>query len=98
MGADGGCAFIIPAGDASMLADRMARLAADPDLLARMAAAAQARVVERFTEQTVTRVLDDAYQLSHTRGGLDARSMRALLHTGIGCWSDRTMRRPEGTP
>ncbi len=64
VGADGECAFIIPVGDASMLADRMARLAADPELLAHMAAAAQTRVVERFTERTMTRVLDDAYQLA----------------------------------
>jgi glycosyltransferase involved in cell wall biosynthesis len=64
VGADGECAFIIPVGDASMLADRMSRLAADPELIARMAAAAQARVIERFTEKTVTRVLDHAYQLA----------------------------------
>jgi len=64
VGADGECAFIIPAGDVSMLAERMARLAADPDLLARMAAAAQVRIVERFTEQTVVKVLDRAYQLA----------------------------------
>ncbi len=66
--ADGECAFIIPVGDASMLADRMARLAADPGLLARMAAAAQARIVERFTERTMTGVLDNAYQLAIHEG------------------------------
>jgi len=64
VGADGECAFIIPVGEAAMLADRMARLAADRDLLARMAAAAQARVVERYTERTVVQVLDHAYQLA----------------------------------
>src|SRR5258708_27012715 len=67
--ADGECAFIIPAGDAAMLADRMIRLAADRDLLARMAAAAQARIAERFTERTVVQVLDHAYQLAmHGQG------------------------------
>ncbi len=64
VGADGECAFIIRAGDAAMLADRMTRLAADPRLLARMTAAAQARVAERFTERTVVQVLDHAYRLA----------------------------------
>ena len=69
VGPDGECAFIIPAGHASVLADRMTRLASDPGLLARMAAAAQARVVECFTERTATRVLDHTYQLaSHEQG------------------------------
>jgi glycosyltransferase involved in cell wall biosynthesis len=64
VGLDGSCAFIIPRGDASLLAERMTRLATEPGLLARMAAAAQARVAESFTERTVTRVLDHAYQLA----------------------------------
>ena len=64
VGPDGRCAFIIPRGDAALLADRMARLATDPGLLARMAAAAQARVAGGFSERTVTRVLDHAYQLA----------------------------------
>jgi len=64
VGADGECAFVIPVGDASMLADRMARLVADPELVSTMAAAAPPRVVERFTEQTVTEVLDRAYELA----------------------------------
>jgi glycosyltransferase involved in cell wall biosynthesis len=64
VGADSECAFIIPPGDAAMLADRMARLIADRDLLNRMAAAAQARVLERFTERKVTPVLDKAYQFA----------------------------------
>ncbi len=68
VGADGECAFIIPVGDAAMLADRMIRLAADHDLLARMAAAAQTRVVERFTEHTVIQVLDHAYQWAMQSG------------------------------
>ncbi len=68
VGADGECAFIIPVGDAAMLADRMIRLATEPELLARMAAAAQTRVVERFTEQTVIQVLDHAYQWAMQSG------------------------------
>lgn len=68
VGADGECAFIIPVGDAVMLADRMIRLAADRDLLTRMAAAAQARIAARYTERTVIQVLDRAYQLA-MRGG-----------------------------
>lgn len=68
VGADGESAFIIPVGDAAMLADRMGRLAADRNLLARMAAAAQERIVERFTEQMAVRVLDHAYQWAMQSG------------------------------
>ncbi len=68
VGADGECAFIIPVGDAAMLADRMIRLATEPELLARMAAAAQARVVERFTERKAVQVLDHAYQRAMQSG------------------------------
>jgi glycosyltransferase involved in cell wall biosynthesis len=64
VGADGECAFIIPAGDAGALADRMARLADGPRLLARMAAAAQARVRGRFTAKKITPVLDQAYRIA----------------------------------
>jgi glycosyltransferase involved in cell wall biosynthesis len=69
VGPDGECAFIVSRGDPAMLADRMTRFATDPDLLARMAAAAQARVVEGFTERTVTQVLDDAYRMAINGGG-----------------------------
>jgi len=64
VGVDGQCAFVIPAGDAAALADRMLRLMADRELLARMGAAAHARVVERFTERSVIEVLDRAYQFT----------------------------------
>jgi glycosyltransferase involved in cell wall biosynthesis len=63
VGADGDCAFVVPAGDARALAERMARLAADPALLRRMAAAARARVLGRFTERAVLPSLDGAYRL-----------------------------------
>jgi glycosyltransferase involved in cell wall biosynthesis len=72
VGPDGGCAFIIPRGDAASLAERMTRLATEPGLCARMAAAAQARVAGNFSERTVTRVLDHAYQLAMR----EARSCR----------------------
>jgi len=68
VGADGECAFIVPAGDAAMLADRIIRLAADRNLLARMAAAAQERIVERFTERMAVQVLDHAYQWAMQSG------------------------------
>lgn len=61
VGADGHCAFVIPAGDAAALSNRMARLIATPLLIARMAAAAQERVLEQFTEKTVAQVLDKQY-------------------------------------
>lgn len=62
VGPDGECAFVIDVGDAAALAERMARLAADPALLARLGAGAQARVAGRFTDGVALRVLDNAYQ------------------------------------
>lgn len=41
--------FVVPAGDADALADRLVRLLVDPALAARMGAAARARLVERST-------------------------------------------------
>lgn len=77
VGADGECAFVIPVGDAEALADRMARYIADTDLLARMAAAAQARVLARFTENRLVPVLDGAWQLALRECGR-LREARAL--------------------
>jgi glycosyltransferase involved in cell wall biosynthesis len=68
VGADGECALFVRPGDAAMLANRMARLASDPALLARMAAAAQARVAERYTERTVVQLLDRNYELAMQMG------------------------------
>lgn len=59
---DGDCAFVIDVGDAAALAERMARLAGDPVLVARLGAAARARVAERFTDRAVLDVLDQIYQ------------------------------------
>ena len=75
VGADGEAAFIVPAGDARMLADRMTRLAADRNLLARMASAAQARIAQRFTERKVIPALDRAYQFA-MRGGSEPSEIR----------------------
>ena len=68
VGADGECALLVRPGDAAILADRIARLAADPALLARMAAAAQARIAERYTERTVIQLLDRNYELAMRMG------------------------------
>jgi len=76
VGAEGECAFVIPVGDAGALADRMARLMADPEMLARMAAA-QARVLARYTESRLVPVLDHAWQLAMREGG-HLREARAL--------------------
>jgi len=45
-----------PAGDVDALADRLARLAADPELRERLGAAGRARVVPRYS---VERLVDD---------------------------------------
>ena len=64
VGEDGECAFVVPVGEAALLAERMERLARDAALLARMAAAAQRRVLARFTERKLVPVLDRAWQLA----------------------------------
>jgi glycosyltransferase involved in cell wall biosynthesis len=56
--ADGVTGFLVPAGDARAVADRVVRLLTDPDLAARMGAAAKARAygefsVDRMVERTV---------------------------------------------
>ncbi|TML57816.1 MAG: glycosyltransferase family 4 protein [Actinobacteria bacterium] len=48
--------FLVDAGDVDALADRLARLAADPDLRERLGAAGRARVVPRYS---VERLVDD---------------------------------------
>jgi len=56
-GVDG---FLVPPGDTAALADRLADLAADPALRARMGAAGRERVLERYG---VGRLLDDVDRL-----------------------------------
>lgn len=62
VGEDGLCSFVIPVGESAVLADRMARFAAEPQLIARMAAASHDRLVERFTARSMTQVLDRLYR------------------------------------
>jgi len=75
VGADGECAFVIPVGNAPLLAERMERLARERALLVRMAAAAQRRVLAHYTERKVVPVLDRVWQLamSGRRTVLEAR-------------------------
>src|SRR5256884_4947338 len=51
VGADGECAFVIPVGDAALLAERIQRLARERALLLRPAATAQPRVLGPYTER-----------------------------------------------
>jgi glycosyltransferase involved in cell wall biosynthesis len=53
---DGEDGFLVEAGDVDALADRLARLAADPELRERLGAAGRARVVPRYS---VDRLVDD---------------------------------------
>jgi len=57
---DGVDGFVVEAGDTAALADRLADLAADPELRARMGAAGRERVLERYG---VGRLLDDVDRL-----------------------------------
>lgn len=62
VGDDGGCAFVIPVGDVRGLAEAMETLVHDRPMVARMAQAAQQRVLARYTESAVISVLDDAWR------------------------------------
>jgi glycosyltransferase involved in cell wall biosynthesis len=50
---DGVEGFVVPPNDAAALANAFERLAADPVLVARLGAAARARVLDGFTERGV---------------------------------------------
>lgn len=54
--------IVVPPDDAGALADAMTRLAADPDGLARMGAAARARVLDGYTERDVMRTVEALYR------------------------------------
>jgi glycosyltransferase involved in cell wall biosynthesis len=61
VGADGCCASVIPAGDPQALAASMTSLVQAPQKVQELAAAARARVLERFTERSQLGVLDRMY-------------------------------------
>jgi glycosyltransferase involved in cell wall biosynthesis len=69
VGKDGECAFVVPAGDAAQLAERMRLLIQDHEGLVRMGAAAQKRIRAAFTEDTVISVLDQAWQCAIEQRG-----------------------------
>jgi glycosyltransferase involved in cell wall biosynthesis len=57
---DGEDGFLVPAGDVDALAERLARLAREPELRERMGAAGRARVLPRYA---VDRLVDDVDRL-----------------------------------
>jgi len=61
---DGEDGFLVPSGDTSSLAERLARIAADPALGERLAASGRARVRERYS---VARLIDDIDRLYRER-------------------------------
>jgi glycosyltransferase involved in cell wall biosynthesis len=66
--------FLVEPGDVDALADRLARLAADPELRARLGAAGRARVIPRYS---VERLVDD----------IDLLYRSLLASAGAGVWS-----------
>ena len=59
--ADGVTGFLVPAGDATALADRIDRLVRDPELRARMGLAARARYEAHFTAAHLARAYEALY-------------------------------------
>jgi len=66
--------FLVEPGDVDGLAERLARLAADPELRARLGAAGRARVIPRYS---VERLVDD----------IDLLYRSLLASAGAGVWS-----------
>ena len=56
----------MPPGDAPALADAFVRLAADPDLVARLGAAARRRILSGFTERHVMVAVKTLYRQALT--------------------------------
>jgi glycosyltransferase involved in cell wall biosynthesis len=59
---DGIEGFVVPSGDVPALGDAIARLAADPALVARMGTAARARVLDGFTQRDVMDAVKRVYE------------------------------------
>src|SRR5438270_13969950 len=59
---DGEDGFLVEAGDVEMLADRLAELAADPELRARLGAAGRARVLPRYAVDRLVQDIDELYR------------------------------------
>jgi glycosyltransferase involved in cell wall biosynthesis len=58
---DGATGFLASSGDSPALAEAMRRALADPERLARMGAAARARVIERFSIGAMRRAYGEVY-------------------------------------
>ena len=59
---DGIDGFLVPPGDIDAAADRLSRLAADPELRRVMGAAGPARVIERYAVQRLVEEIDELYR------------------------------------
>jgi glycosyltransferase involved in cell wall biosynthesis len=73
-GVDG---FMVEPGDLEAIADRLARLAADPELRARMGAAGRERVLPRYGVERLIDDVDELYRTLLARKGVNVTSAAA---------------------
>lgn len=66
---DGECGYLVDAGNDAAIAERIARLLADPDLYARMSLAARARVSAHFDLRTCVGRIQDVFDAACERKG-----------------------------
>jgi lipopolysaccharide/colanic/teichoic acid biosynthesis glycosyltransferase/glycosyltransferase involved in cell wall biosynthesis len=97
---DGETGLLIPAGNASALAQAVARLLENPQLAAAMARRAQRRALTEFSQDRVWKALEQLYRdlLASREGalqaGADAAGAGALIFHGVGAGQGRAEQAP----
>jgi hypothetical protein len=95
---DGTMGFVVPVGDVEALAERIGRLARDPELRATMGRRARARIEDGFTRDDmlarVEALLDEPGVVMPRRAATGGR--RAADGPALETWTVRPVRQPDG--